>query len=221
MTQSTKLKIRHTPQTEYHTCGYCAANSVYRYYGMDPDELQIRDYLGTDHILPYNFPGRKTVERWLGGADNLFSGTSPMDMLAVLYWDGLDTQMLTGEYRAYRDRLTTCLANGDPAIGLMYSCYHWVVISGINSKGVWVVDGMFVAQDIVGGKSRAHTYHVPHDQFGLECHGLLLLSREGERPMYNTDFAREYARGVGFCARILGSKIPQAIRRLLPPIRVE
>jgi hypothetical protein len=217
-----KLKIPVTPQTEGHTCGFCAAHSIYRYYGLDPDARLIREYMGTDHLLPYKFPGRAKIEHWLGGVDHLLSGTSPMDMLAVMYWDGFDTEIHTGKFESYAERLLDHLTNGDPAIAMMYSCYHWVVISGLDKHGVWVVDGCFTGRDInEDSKSRSHTYRIPFDLFAEELHGMIFVSRdvfeEDEmREMSTPDFIREYTRGVKFCAGVLGRKIPAYISKLLP-----
>lgn len=222
MPEHIRHKIRPTMQDEYHTCGFCAANSLYKYYGVDPEERLIRDYLGTDHLLPYRLPFREKIEELLGGMDSFWSGTSPMDLLAVLYWDGFDTSLRTGRYSSYRDELHTHLRNGDVAIAIMYSCYHWVVISGMDKKGVWVVDGMFTAKDMEpGSRSRSHTYHLSHEDYAEELHGTILVSRdhcapEEIREMSNADFAREYARGFSFSCLIAGKSIPKLIRRYLP-----
>jgi hypothetical protein len=222
MPDSVKHKIPVTPQDDYHTCGFCAANSVYKFYGLDPEERDLREYLGTDHLLPCNVPFRDRIEKLLGGADNMLSGTSPMDMLAVLYWDGFDCRIPSDYEFPYSANLEQHLQGGDCAIAMLYDCFHWVVVSGIDLEGVWVVDGFFTAKDIVeGSRSKSHTFRIPQEQFATLVHGIIYLSREDcaadeMREMTNTDFVREYARGVGFCCKILRRQIPRYISRLLP-----
>lgn len=75
MSKAIKLKIKPDTQYEGHTCGLCAASAVYRFYGMKPKDYELRTYLGTDNILPYAFPARARIEKWMGGADNFFAGT--------------------------------------------------------------------------------------------------------------------------------------------------
>jgi hypothetical protein len=209
MDKPIKLKIKPTIQDDGHSCGYCAAASIYRYYGLDPEELQLREYLGTDHALPYNFPARERIEAWLGGSDFMGSGTLPMDMLANLFWDGFDTTPLPGSYQTRLDRLADHLEGGEPALALAYSCWHWVVVSGISSRGVRITNGLH------WDRHARRTYTTPHDEFERDCHGLILVSlaEEEGRDMTYFDYAREYSRGIAFSAAMLGSKIPTGIRR--------
>ncbi|MCC5848950.1 MAG: hypothetical protein JJU29_12760 [Verrucomicrobia bacterium] len=214
-----KHKVPITRQTDNHTCGYCAACSAYRYYGLDPAALELRTYLGTDNILPYNVPFRDKIEAWMGGTDHALSGTSPMDLMAELYWDGFDVETATVGYARYRDWLHDHLRNGDLALSLMYSCLHWVVVCGMDAQGVWITDGYFTDSDFNGGGSRAHTYRLSHERFAEEEHGTFLISRDDDdgdflvRQMTNRDFIREYARGLSFIGEALGKNIPRVIRK--------
>ncbi|MEX2382955.1 MAG: hypothetical protein WD490_11255 [Opitutales bacterium] len=210
MSKSIKLKIVPDTQYEDHTCGLCAASAVYSFYGMDPEDYELRTYLGTDNILPYNFPGRDRIEAWMGGADNFFAGTLPPDMLAVLYWDGFSTRLLTNGYPRYRKRLHDHLQNGNPALAVVYGCLHWVVVTGIDDRGVWIADSL--SWEEFGNRRR---YRLPHEEFARDEHGLILVSRDeqpGEhlvREMTYPAFAREYARGVAFGAAGLGRNVPR------------
>lgn len=213
--KSVKLPIKPCIQLDGHTCGYRAAASVYRYYGLDPDALGLRAYLGTDNILPYAFPGRATIEIWLGGEENFFAGTTPMDLLAVLYWDGFDTECVASPYKKNRDALQEHLELGHPALAVLYSCLHWVVVSGINKRGVHITDSICWGDE---GRRR-RTYTLSHEDFEREEHGLVFVSRQhkaGIREMTYPAFAREYARGVHFAAAMLGKNITRGIRNRLP-----
>ncbi len=210
-----KQSVTPLPQEENHTCGYCAAHAAYCYYGLNPEALELRTFLGTDHILPYNFPGRTRLENRLGGADNLFSGTWPMDMLAVLYWDGFDTEYVVKPYPAYHIRLRDHLENGDLALVILYDCYHWAVVSGLGPKGIQITDSILWGDS---GRRRL-TYWLEAETFALEEHGIILISRDentGIRNMTYPAFAREYARGVDFCAKIVGKTLGRKVKSLLP-----
>jgi hypothetical protein len=205
-----KLPIKPDTQYEGHTCGLCAASAVYRYYDMDPEDYELRTYLGTDNILPYNFPARDRIEQWMGGSANMLSGTLPPDMLAVLYWDGFDTQTLSGYTPYVRERLHDHLANGDPALALAFECWHWVVVSGIDDRGLWVADSIMWDERW----RSTPTYRMSDARAAQYLHGLILLSRDDEpderliREMTYLDFAREYLRGCAWSAAMGGRKIP-------------
>ena len=212
--------VRPTRQTDSHTCGFCSANSAYRFYGLDPKDLELRKYLGTDHILPYNVPFRDQIEEWLGGTEFRLSGTSPMDMFAVLYWDGFYVASATAGYARYRDGLYDHLVNGDIAIAMMYSCYHWVLVVGMDDVGVWIADSYFTEAAFHEDGRDSRVYRLTHEQFAEEEHGVLLISRDDEdseepllREMTYRDFVREYARGISFCGEVLGKNIPRMIRK--------
>lgn len=205
-----KLSVRPYVQEENHTCGLCAASALYEYYGMNPDAYELRTYLGTDNILPYNFPARDRIEKWMGGTDNFFAGTLPPDMLAVLYWDGFEAETVAGAYIKHRERLYNHLANGNLAMAILYGCWHWVLITGMDNRGVWIADG--IKWDIPG--RRRHLYRIPHALFAEEERGLILVSRDEDnqktstRTMTYMDFAREYARGCGWAAVMAGRQLP-------------
>lgn len=217
--KAVRHEVRPTQQTDSHTCGYCAATSAYRYYGLDPQALELRTYLGTDHILPYNVPFRDQIEAWMGGTENTFSGTSPMDMFAVLYWDGFDVASATVGYPRYQNWLYDHLVNGDLAVAMMYSCLHWVLVTGMDDKGVWITDSCFTDDDFHDSGVKSCVYRLSHAEFAAEEHGVLMLRRNDDDPevpkcreMGYSDFIREYARGLSFCAEILGKNIPRKLR---------
>ena len=221
--KSVKLKINPETQYEDHTCGLCAASAVYAHYGMDPEDYELRTYLGTDNILPYNFPARSRIEAWMGGPDNFFTGTLPPDMLAVLYWDGFDTETVVRSTPRTLDRLHDHLTNGDPALALMYGCCHWVVVTGMDDGGVWIADS--ILWDLPG--RRKQIYRLPYADFTRFQHGMILVSRDDEtdegliRDITYLDFAREYARGVAWAAAMFGKRIPgwMKLDRFLPRSR--
>jgi ABC-type bacteriocin/lantibiotic exporter with double-glycine peptidase domain len=213
-----KLKgVRVTRQAEGHTCGFCAASTVYRYYGLSPRDVNLRAYLGTDNnTLPYCLPLREKLQAWLDRLGfKLDKGTLPMDMLAVLYWDGFDVRCLTGDYAAYRQSLRRHLAQGHPALALAAGLAHWVVLAGMDDKGVQVVDSLRYL-DPEGSRYR---FTMPHEEFAETVNGVLLVKRRYDaeiRDMTLLDFTREYARGTVFSAGCLKKVAPPWIRRLLP-----
>lgn len=99
----------------------------------------------------------------------------------------------------------------------MYSCFHWVVISGIGPKGVRISDS-FIWDD--EGREDM-TYGLSHEDFAQEEHGLILVSRDDEdqeeweiRDVTYGDYIREYRQGLGFCGGVLGKNVPRGLLRL-------
>ena len=213
-TQGRKLKIRPSPQWDGHTCGLRASSSIYKFYGLSPRTLRLRDRLGTDHALPFWFPKRETIEPWLGGVDALTAGTAPMDMFAVLYEDGFNFRVMRSGYRHCREALEAHIRRGHPALCLLYAYFHWVVVSGYDRDGVWIVDSIPNEDDSWSGYPWPRIYRLPHDLFATLEYGLVLVRRRKSarfRQTTHRDYIREYGKGLAFIARAAGRRLPRAL----------
>jgi len=113
-------------QTEGHTCGMHAIRSIYRAYGVDPDDASLRFRLGTDKALTNVTPG--------------LTGTLHPDVLRVLEQDGLDAELLV---RVDEGVLRRHLQTGHPVIALIdVGVLHWVVLSRLEGDEVVIVDSL-------------------------------------------------------------------------------
>jgi hypothetical protein len=181
-------------------------SSVYKFYGLDPKRLQLRECLGTDHSLPCNFPGREAIQKRLPTLHNIANGTQPPDVFAVLYWFGFDTEARSSSYSRYRHALYEHLSSGHPALALIYNFQHWVVVSGMDEKGVWITDSNW-----------KRVFHMSHTHFAEVEDGIIMVRRERDAPIRKItkmDFAREYARGATFSAGVIRKNIPRATNLL-------
>ena len=209
--------LRAVPQSDPHSCGFCSLSAIYKYYGLRPEEYRLRELLGTDTSLPYNTPLRDMLEGLLDkmGWDAL-KGTHPMDILAVLYWHGFDTDCKVGSYERYKPSLRTHLKSNHPVLALTNDMAHWVVITGMDDDGVWIADSSGYLDPT--SKNR-HCYRITHETTATLFKGLIFVKRGKRsqiREMNNFDFAREYARGAGFGLGCLGAAVPVWIKQLLP-----
>jgi hypothetical protein len=207
-----RLPVRPGLQLQDHTCGLCSMSAVYRYYGLYPRKLNLRALLGTDYCLPYGLPGRERIEHWMGSLQSTFNGTLPMDLLAVLWRHGFDTEPRTDGYARYRTALRRRLSAGHPALCLMLDCRHWTVVSGWDATGLWISDS------VCWEERGTMTYHLSHQEFADLEHGVILLSRTpkaSHRPMTNSAYLRQYLRGIGFVAGAIGRNIPRWVGGLL------
>lgn len=208
-TKSLELPIRAVPQSDDCGCGYCALSAVYRYYGLSPRDLRLRTLLGTDHVTPYGLPDG--IRMQIAALMPAMKGTLPHDIFAVLYRHGFQTRIAPSDYSTFRRSLRLNLLHGHPAIALVDGFGHWVVVSGIDSDGVWVVDSML-------NESNRRIYRMSDDDYQGRRIGELLVSRRRNaavRPMTDADFAREYLRATRFCAQALGGKAGSVLRRLI------
>lgn len=204
-----RLRMRGVPQSDDCGCGYFALSAVQRYYGLSPRDLSLRALLGTDHATPYGLPDgmRQQIAARIPG----MKGTLPHDIFAVLYRHGFQTRIAPSDYAAFRRSLRLNLLHGHPALALVDGVAHWVVVSGIDPDGVWIVDSML-------NEGNRRVYRLNDDEYQKRRTGEILVSRRknaGERPMTDADFAREYLRATRFCARALGSTAGSALRRLI------
>lgn len=209
-----KLNIQAEPQVDGHTCGYRSASSVYKYYGLSPKEMELRIYLGTDHLLPYTVPCRDQIEEWMGGVDHGLSGTSPMDMFATLWWDGFDLQVAKTNKERYTNELREHLSLGHPALCLMHNIFHWVVINGYDETGFWIVDSIKWTEDMWEGGPLRRKYRLPCDEFHSLQRGILMVWRQEQaqvRDMRRRDFLRLYWQGLQFTASAAGKAIPSTV----------
>lgn len=208
--------FRAVRQTEGHTCGFCAAIAIYRFYGLSPSRLHLRALLGTDNqALPYGIPFQARIQAWLTRMGWDSKGTLPMDMLAVLYWHRFDTQCRTGNFASYRSDLRRHLRSGHPALALTSDLGHWVVVTGMDAGRVWVVDSL----SYLNPDNDRLCFSISNQGFAKQIGGVILVKRdrfEGIRAMTALDRTREYARGVIFGAGCMHKVIPAWIRSLLP-----
>lgn len=212
-TKSLKLPIRAAPQSDDCGCGHFALSAVYRYYGLSPRDLRLRTLLGTDHVTPYGLPDG--IRMQIAALMPAMKGTLPHDIFAVLYRHGFQTRIAPSDYSTFRRSLRINLLHGHPAVALVDGLAHWVVVSGINADGVWIVDSCSCEDE---NERLRHTYHLSDDEYQSRRTGEILVSRRKhaiERPMTDADFAREYFRASQFCAQSLGSKAGSALRRLI------
>lgn len=213
-------------QDDGYSCGLCAMSTIYRFYGFSPSRMSLKERLGTEHALPY-FSFREKIEKSLPRKlidSELGLGTWPMDIFAVLYADGFEKKWMAGEYGAYQRALYKHLKSGHPALILSHDINHWMVVSGMDDKGVDIVDsGGGYIDDSKYARSR---YRVSHEQFGKKVSGVILIKRKGKsrvREMAKSDFMREYADGAVFgvmCSlKAAQSKVTKKIERLCKMLR--
>lgn len=199
------LKMRVTPQNDAWGCGYCAMACVYRYYGMDPRRLRLRERLGTDRQnLPYLLPFRDKVEALMDRLGLDTRGTLCPDVFAVLAADGFD---VIGAPRDYAAWLRRHLRLGRPALALVHGLSHWVVVAGVDAEGVLVLDSSGYADPTGNNRLR---YRLKHELFASVHDGMVLVRRRRwAREMAATDYARAYVRGLGFALMCAGRAVPK------------
>lgn len=116
-------------QTESHTCGFHAASTVYKAFGLDPGTLKLRFRLGTD-ALANNF-------------DPASLGTLHPDLLRVLQQDGFNTQLFLSLDDDAIAQIIAHLDAGYPAIILTQpKGLHWTVLAPANPGSCLVVDSL-------------------------------------------------------------------------------
>jgi hypothetical protein len=116
-------------QTEPHTCGLHALNSLYRAYGLDPGERRLRFRLGTDKPFT-NFVADST-------------GTVHPDMLRVLHQDGFETDLVDPSSSTASDELAAHLDAGHYAVALSKPAgFHWVLLTGRSRDDATVCDSL-------------------------------------------------------------------------------
>jgi len=190
-----KLDINRVPQEDGVSCGYCTTKAIYDFYGVSSYGLRHR--LGTDHGFLLALPGRDAVEKFIsnfrigGYAYDDTIGTYTTDMLAVLKKDGFESECMPGFNATAKSLLIGHIRSGNPAIGLI-GWRHWIVISGANSMGVWIVDSQ---------------YHKPYFRTCKWCSrnltGFMPVRRSRKRStMGIVDYAHEYVRGVVFVLKM-------------------
>lgn len=202
---------------EGHTCGLCAMSAIYNYYKLNPKRCQLREFLGTDHSLPYNFPLRQQFTALLEkiGWNTNLNGTIPMDVFAVLYRHGFEKISKAGTYANYKSALRTHLKNGHPALALTRDMGHWVVVTGIDDSGLWILDSTYGYLD--PDEQGRHRYRIRHNTVNDSIGGMLLVARDTDaefREVTTADFLREYAYGSLFALACVGRAIPKWLKLL-------
>ena len=163
--QDKRLDITPVRQMDGNSCGFCAMGAVYNYYGVDKSGL--RGYLGTDaKFIPYNLPYKEKIEELITARIPGFkhtNGTLPQDMMAVLFKDGFKT---TTSVKFDRNAIGENIEGGHPVLALIGDFGHWIVISGIDDRGVWITDSL---SDKV--------YHETDYTFKETLNGLIFVER--------------------------------------------
>ncbi|MFB3429613.1 MAG: cysteine peptidase family C39 domain-containing protein [Phycisphaerales bacterium] len=117
-------------QAEPHTCGYHAASTVYKAYGLDVGERRLRARLGVDN------------KSFL--YDSTTTGCLHPDIYRAMNQDGFDVAALDLDSRSDSARLKSHLEAGGPALALIRrhdsGVMHWVVLGAISGSEVTVLD---------------------------------------------------------------------------------
>lgn len=121
--------LERTPQTEPHTCGFCALSSVYRAHGLSPQDADLRFRLGVDKPLSFLSPST--------------TGTIPHDMLRVLEQDGFRAEFLLADDGRALPRLRGHLGRGYAALALIkVNELHWVALRGLDGPDTFITDSL-------------------------------------------------------------------------------
>lgn len=117
-------------QIEGHTCGYHAASTVYRAYGLDVGERRLRARLGVDN------------KSFL--YDTSTTGCLHPDLYRAMDQDGFDAVALDLDSPSDFDSLKSHLEAGGLALALIRrhdsGGLHWVVLGAIRDGAVSVLD---------------------------------------------------------------------------------
>ena len=117
-------------QAEPHTCGFHAASTVYKAYGLDVTERRLRARLGVDN--------RSIV------FDSSTTGCLHPDMYRALNQDGFDVVPLDLDSPAHSANLKSHLEAGGLAMALIRrhdsGVMHWVVLGSVSDGAVNVLD---------------------------------------------------------------------------------
>ncbi len=120
-------------QFESDTCGMHTLRVIYKVYGLDPDEENLRVRLGVD--VPANPLDKKST------------GTLQPDMFRVFNQDGFGYQTLPINQSSAITRLTSHLREGDMAAVLISrrenGNMHWVVAKEMKGEKVVILDSLF------------------------------------------------------------------------------
>ena len=116
-------------QVEGHTCGFHSLSSVYRAYGLDPDEARLRFRLGVDRVA---VPGAAGTE-----------GTLHPDLFRVANQDGFHIELLDPEPPlAYRAFLKHVAYNAALVLVARGEGLHWIVVDHGEHMKVRISDSL-------------------------------------------------------------------------------
>lgn len=117
-------------QVESHTCGYHAASTIYKAYGLDVSERRLRARLGIDN------------KSFL--YDSSTTGCLHPDIYRALDQDGFDAAALDLDSPSDSASLKSHLEAGGLALALIHrhdsGVMHWVVLGAISGSEVSVLD---------------------------------------------------------------------------------
>lgn len=117
-------------QAEAHTCGYHAASTIYKAYGLDVSERRLRARLGVDNkSLLY---------------DSSSTGCLHPDIYRALDQDGFDAAALDLDSASDSASLKSHLEAGGLALALIHrhdsGVMHWVVLGAMSGSEVNILD---------------------------------------------------------------------------------
>ena len=145
-------------QTEPHTCGLHSLRSIYRAYGLDPDEHALRTRLGVD-IPAVPTQGDTT-------------GTLQPDITRVLAQDGFLLVLLGVNAENAPTMLENHLARGQHALALIRKPdngnLHWIVLQAASPGKIEVIDSLVSTPQVESSTGFLTTKAV--DIFLLEKH---------------------------------------------------
>lgn len=117
-------------QAEPHTCGYHAASTVYKAYGLDVSQRRLRARLGVDS------------KSFL--YDSSTTGCLHPDIYRVMDQDGFDAVALNLDSTSDSASLKSHLETGGLALALIHrhdcGVMHWVVLGSISTGEVSILD---------------------------------------------------------------------------------
>lgn len=125
-------KIEPEKQTESHTCGLHAMESIYRSYGLTVDDFNLRERLGVDRsTIPYATETRGTIQP---------------DILRVLDQDGFTYTVVDLSRNDVGTTVSEHLQSGHYALTLIKrtesGILHWIVLSKVAETNFEIVDSL-------------------------------------------------------------------------------
>ena len=188
-------------QTEPHTCGLHSLRSIYRSFGLEPDDYRLRARLGVDN------PGL--------ALDQNSTGTIQPDLYRVLDQDGF-AFVADFSKQAKMDAVYRHLASGHPVMALIQreetEGMHWIVLQQLEpeTKTFTVCDSLaggelqFITADAEWTRRLLGTVRIQPRGQGSEARSPWSLHAAGLRDMGRTYRRSQevFAGGRGFKAAL-------------------
>lgn len=131
------LDIKPVYQGGEPICGVCACSAVYKFFKISTLGLQER--LGVDRaVIPqFQFPLKAAVSGYLKG-----TGTWAPSVCEVIWEDGFNYEA-TADFDEFMGMMPMLLEMGYPALVVVEGLTHWIVVSGIDSDKICIVDSRY------------------------------------------------------------------------------